>query len=108
MMLVSVFLIAFGIFLYVPTDIMPLTGEGAMLAISQVSGVAFSTIKIIFDCSMVAVSLVTCLVMLHALGSVGVGTGCGGGAGGHGAEGDHQGARQAAGRLAGDFCGAAL
>ena len=73
-MLVSVFLIAFGIFLYVPTDIMPLTGEGAMLAISQVSGVAFSTIKIIFDCSMVAVSLVTCLVMLHALGSVGVGT----------------------------------
>ena len=74
MMLVSVFLIAFGIFLYVPTDIMPLAGEGAMLAISQGSGVAFSTIKIIFDCSMVAVSLVTCLVMLHALGSVGVGT----------------------------------
>lgn len=60
MMLVSVFLIAFGIFLYVPTDIMPLAGEGAMLAIAQVSGVA--------------VSLVTCLVMLHALGSVGVGT----------------------------------
>ena len=74
MMLISVFLIAFGIFLYVPTDIMPLAGEGAMLTISQVSGVAFSTIKIIFDCSMVAVSLVTCLVMLHALGSVGVGT----------------------------------
>lgn len=70
MMLISVFLIALGIFLYVPTDIMPLAGEGAMLAISQVSGVAFSTIKIIFDCSMV----VTCLVMLHALGSVGVGT----------------------------------
>lgn len=74
MMLISVFLIAFGIFLYVPSDIMPLAGEGAMLAISQVSGVAFSTVKIIFDCSMVAISLVTCLVMLHALGSVGVGT----------------------------------
>ena len=74
MMLISAFLIAFGIFLYVPTDIMPLAGEGAMLAISQVSGVAFSTVKIIFDCSMVAISLVTCLVMLHALGSVGVGT----------------------------------
>ena len=74
MMLISVFLIAFGIFLYVPTDIMPLAGEGAMLAISQVSGVAFSTVKIIFDCSMVAISLVTCLVMLHALGSVGVAT----------------------------------
>lgn len=74
MMLVSVLLIALGIFLYVPTDIMPLAGEGAMLAISQVSGVAFSTIKIIFDCSMVAISLVTCLVMLHTLGSVGIGT----------------------------------
>lgn len=38
-----------------------------MLAISQVSGVAFSTVKILFDCSMVTISLVTCLGMLHAL-----------------------------------------
>ena len=60
--------------MYVPADLMPLAGEGAMLAISQVSGVAFSTVKILFDCSMVTISLVTCLVMLHALGSVGVGT----------------------------------
>lgn len=74
MMLVSIVLIALGIFLYVPADLMPLAGEGAMLAISQVTGVAFSTVKILFDCSMVAISLVTCLVMLHALGSVGVGT----------------------------------
>ena len=62
------FIMTLGIFLYVPADLMPLAGEGAMLAISQVSGVAFSTVKILFDCSMVTISLVTCLVMLHALG----------------------------------------
>jgi uncharacterized membrane protein YczE len=74
MMLLSAFLIAFGLFLYVPADLIPLAGEGAMLAVSQVSGVSFSTIKLIFDGSMVLISLVTCLAVLHALGSVGVGT----------------------------------
>ena len=31
MMLISTFLIAFGIFMYVPADIMPLAGEGAII-----------------------------------------------------------------------------
>ena len=35
MMLVSTALIAFGLFWYVPADIIPLAGEGAMLAISK-------------------------------------------------------------------------
>jgi uncharacterized membrane protein YczE len=74
MMLVSAALIAFGIFLYVPADLIPLAGEGAMLAVSQVTKIRFSTVKLIFDISMVLISLVTCLVVLHALGSVGLGT----------------------------------
>jgi uncharacterized membrane protein YczE len=74
MMLISTVLIAFGIFLYVPADFIPLAGEGMMLAVSQVTKVKFSTIKLIFDISMVLVSLVTCLVVLHSLGSVGIGT----------------------------------
>ena len=53
---------------------MPLAGEGAMLAIAQTLHKPFSTIKICFDVSMVVISLVTCLICLHALGSVGLGT----------------------------------
>ncbi len=74
MMLVSTVVVAFGIFLYVPADIIPLAGEGAMLAISQTAGIKFATVKIAFDVTMVVVSLVSCLAFLHSLGSVGVGT----------------------------------
>jgi uncharacterized membrane protein YczE/CBS domain-containing protein len=74
MMLVSTVLIAFGIFLYVPADYIPLAGEGMMLAISQVTKIKFSTVKLIFDISMVVLSLITCLAVLHSPGSVGLGT----------------------------------
>ena len=59
---------------YVPADIMPLAGEGAMLAISTLTGKPFPTVKIAFDVSMVIISLITCLICLHGLGSVGIGT----------------------------------
>lgn len=74
MMLVSTVLIAFGIFLYVPADFIPLAGEGAMLAIAQITKRKFSSVKLVFDISMMVVSLVTCLLVLGSLGSVGVGT----------------------------------
>lgn len=74
MLLISTTLIAFGLFLYVPADIVPLAGEGAMLAIADVVKKQFSTIKLIFDISMVAISLAVCLILLHSLGSVGIGT----------------------------------
>ena len=74
MMVVSAVLIAIGIFFYVPMDLVPLAGEGAMLAISKVTKKPFSTIKLIFDISMVVISLITCLVLIHSLGSVGLGT----------------------------------
>lgn len=74
MTLASTFFVALGIFFYVPANVMPLAGEGAMLAIAQVTKKPFSTIKIAFDISMVTISLVTCLVLLHRLGSVGIGT----------------------------------
>ena len=66
--------VAFGIFFYVPANIMPLAGEGTMLAISSLTGKPFPKVKIAFDISMVCVSLVTCLFFLHGLGSVGIGT----------------------------------
>ena len=74
MMLISVVLIAVGIFFYLPANIMPLAGEGAMQAVSTITGIAFPKVKIGFDCSMVIISLVTCLIAIHSVGSVGIGT----------------------------------
>ena len=70
----STLFIAFGIFLYLPTDIMPLAAEGVTQAVSQVSGIKFSKVKIGFDVSVVTVSLITCLIFIKGMGSVGIGT----------------------------------
>ncbi len=74
MLAVSIMIVAIGIFLYVPADIMPLAGEGTMLAISQVTGFKFSNVKIGFDVSVSVISLVICLITVHNPGSVGIGT----------------------------------
>lgn len=74
MILVSVVLVAIGIFMYLPADIMPLAGEGVMQAVADTLKTEFSKVKVAFDITMVVISLVTCLIVLHTLGSVGVGT----------------------------------
>jgi uncharacterized membrane protein YczE len=74
MILISVVLVAIGIFLYLPANIMPLAGEGVMQAVSDVTKIPFPRVKVAFDVTMVVVSLVTCLLVLHSLGSVGLGT----------------------------------
>lgn len=74
MMLVSTVLIAIGIFFYLPSDIVPLAGEGAMKAISDKTNIVFNKVKIGFDISMVVISLIACLTVLRQFGSVGIGT----------------------------------
>lgn len=74
LMLGSAVFIAVGIFFYLPADIVPLAGEGAMQAISEKTNIAFNKVKIGFDVSMVLVSLISCILVLKALGSVGMGT----------------------------------
>ena len=74
MVLISVVLVAVGIFFYLPANIMPLAGEGIMQAVSDVTKIAFPKVKVSFDITMVIVSLITCLIVLHNFGSVGIGT----------------------------------
>ena len=74
MMLGSTVLIAVAIYFYLPADIVPLAGEGAMKAVSDTTHIAFNKVKVGFDISMVIISLISCLVALGTLGSVGVGT----------------------------------
>ena len=74
MLAVSIPIVAVGIFLYVPADIMPLAGEGTILAVSEVTGVKFANVKVGFDITMAVISLAVCLIALHSMGSVGIGT----------------------------------
>ncbi len=74
-LIVSIFLIAFGIFVYLPANIAPLPGEGCVEAIAIVTGWRFSTIKIGFDATMVIIALVMCgLWYTNILGAVNIGT----------------------------------
>lgn len=74
MILISTVAVAWGIFFYMPANIMPLAGEGTMQAVSAITKVDFAKVKICFDVSMVVISLVTCLALLKSFGSVGAGT----------------------------------
>ena len=74
MALISTFFVAAGTFFYLPTNIMPLAGEGIVDTIAVVTKTEFSNIKIMFDSFLVLVSVIICFIVLHNLGSVGIGT----------------------------------
>lgn len=59
-LILSIFLTAFGIFVYMPANIAPLPGEGCVEAIAIVTNWRFSTIKIVFDATMVTIALIMC------------------------------------------------
>ena len=74
-LVISIFLTAFGIFVYMPANIAPLPGEGCVEAIAITTGWRFSSIKIAFDATMVIISLVMCgLFYTNILGAVNIGT----------------------------------
>lgn len=71
----SIFLIAFGIFIYMPANIAPLPGEGCVEAIAVVTKWRFSTIKMGFDASMVIIAVIMCaLWYTNVFGAVSIGT----------------------------------
>lgn len=70
----SIAAVAAGLFFYVPAEIMPMAVEGLMLVISNVTGIKFSGIKIALDTAFTLISLVICVIIVHNMGSVGVGT----------------------------------
>jgi uncharacterized membrane protein YczE len=71
----SIFLIALGIFIYMPANIAPLPGEGCVESIAIVTDWRFSSIKIVFDASMVIMSIIMCYFFYTTpWGSVNIGT----------------------------------
>ena len=74
-LVLSIFLIALGIFIYMPANIAPLPGEGCVESIAIVTNWRFSTVKIAFDTSMVITSLILCgLFYTSIFGAVNIGT----------------------------------
>lgn len=72
---ISIFLIALGIFIYMPANIAPLPGEGCVEAIAIVTDWRFSTIKIGFDATVVSIALIMCgLWYTNVFGAVYIGT----------------------------------
>lgn len=75
LIVLSTFLVALGLFFYVPTNIVPLSVEGVTQAIAIVSNRPFPRIKVYFDVTIVVSSFVLCYIFLHIIGgSVGIGT----------------------------------
>lgn len=75
LIVLSTFLVALGLFFYVPTNIVPLSVEGVTQAIAIVSNRPFPRIKVYFDVTVVVSSFVLCYIFLHIIGgSVGLGT----------------------------------
>ena len=72
---VSIFLIAFGIFVYMPANIAPLPGEGCVESVAIVTGWRFSSIKIAFDTIMVVIAFLMCYFFYtNPFASVNIGT----------------------------------
>ena len=74
-LVISILLIALGIFIYMPANIAPLPGEGCVEAIAIVTNWRFSTIKICFDATVVITALIMCgLWYTDVFGAVYIGT----------------------------------
>ena len=70
----GIFLIAFGVSMEVAANLITTAGEGIVLAICKVLPVKFGNMKMIFDVSLVCISIVLSLLFLGRLSGVREGT----------------------------------
>ena len=75
---IGIILVAIGLFFYVPADIVPLPPDGTIKTIAELTKSKFPNVKIVFDTTVVSLSLVGCLLFLKPFSfsnmSVGIGT----------------------------------
>lgn len=74
MSLLGAFLVGTGIFLYLPTGIVPMSAEGLVTAIAGKVNKSVPNVKLVVDCVMVLISCTLSLVFLGGLRSIGLGT----------------------------------
>lgn len=72
--LVGILLVGFGVACEVRADLVMLAGEGTVKAATQVTGRPFPQLKVLFDCTLVLISIVLSVTFLHQLMGVREGT----------------------------------
>ncbi len=72
--ILSIFTIAFGIFIEVKAKVTYLAGEGLVLAISKAFHLEFGKTKVWFDCSLVSIAIVSSFIFLKDLHGIREGT----------------------------------
>ena len=73
-LLINIPFVGLGVMLYLCPSLLPTPGEGVALAISHKTGLAVSTCKTIFDCSVVTIAVILSLVYFKGLVGVREGT----------------------------------
>jgi len=73
-LVISILFVAIGLLLYLSTDIVPQPPEGLMLAISKKTGIRMSKIKVLFDCTAVAIAAIISLIAFREMRGVREGT----------------------------------
>ena len=63
-----------GISIEVAPDVLVVPGEGIVRAMTQVSGKRFGSVKVLFDCTLVAIALVLSSLFFRGLNGLGLGT----------------------------------
>ncbi len=74
MLSASIVIISIGLFLYLEADLVPMPAEGLLLALVRRSGRPFSKIKVLFDCTIVALTILISFLGSGGLIGVGIGT----------------------------------
>ena len=64
---VGIVFVAFGVFLYLETELVPMPMEGMTMAISKNVGKPFPTVKTVVDCVVVALGIMLTIVFLHKI-----------------------------------------
>ncbi|NMM64134.1 YitT family protein [Clostridium sp. P21] len=72
--IVSIFVIALGVFLEVKANVVMLAGEGLVKAISQKTHKDFGKTKVCFDIALIIISVIASACMFHKLNGVREGT----------------------------------
>lgn len=72
--LLGIFLVALGVSIEVTARLITTAGEGIVLAICKVAPIKFGNMKMIFDLTLVAISITLSLLFLHHLDGVREGT----------------------------------
>ncbi len=74
MLVISIVVVAFGVFLYMEVDLVPMPMEGLTQSIAKKVGKPFHNVKIVVDCSTVVLGIILSFVFLHGLLGIREGT----------------------------------